>query len=185
MGRCIQRKEASDDLLRCDVRSLSSGINLARGNLPAYLSAEVHGAPPNGDIPEPALGDYNEAAQILDASPRGAAALLRLALEKLLECVGMAGKKLDDRIASAVAAGVPLRVQQAADTLRVTGNNAVHPGQIDLKDDRSTATKLFGLVNIVTEKLITEPREVAALFDGLPDGARAAIKKRDGKDSAE
>ena len=134
---------------------------------------------PNADIPEPALGDYKEAAQILDASPRGAAALLRLALEGLLTGLGMKGPKLDDRIANAVEKGVPVRVQQAADTLRVTGNNAVHPGQIDLKDDRSTATSLFNLLNIIAEKLITEPREVEALFAGLPEGAKAAIRKRD------
>jgi hypothetical protein len=61
----------------------------------------------------------------------------------------------------------------------VIGNNAVHPGQIDLRDDRATAGALFELVNIVAEKLITEPRVVEEMFDKLPETAKAAIKKRD------
>jgi hypothetical protein len=105
-------------------------------------------------------------------------------LDILLRDVGMAGRTLDERIGSAVAAGVHARVQQAADALRVIGNNAVHPGQIDLRDDRACATALFNLVNIVAEKLITEPREVSALFDGLSEGAKEAIRKRDGGSSS-
>jgi hypothetical protein len=38
-------------------------------------------------------------------------------------------------------------VQQSLDIVRVIGNDAVHPGQIDLTDDIETATKLFVLIN--------------------------------------
>ena len=40
------------------------------------------------------------------------------------------------------AEGLPSTIQRALDILRVTGNNAVHPGRIDLRDDRATAELL-------------------------------------------
>ncbi|MDQ3836035.1 MAG: hypothetical protein M3270_03770 [Thermoproteota archaeon] len=70
--------------------------------------------------------------------------------------------------------------QQAFDTVRVIGNNAIHPGQIDLKDDIKTALSLFKLVNIIVEDMITEPNDVASLFNGLPDGIKKGIDTRGG-----
>ena len=49
------------------------------------------------------------------------------------------------------------------------GNNAVHPGQIDLRDNPEIAARLFQLVNIIIEKMVSEPREIKALFDNLPE----------------
>jgi hypothetical protein len=55
----------------------------------------------------------------------------------------------------------------------------VHPGQIDFKDDKSVAMKLFDLVNIIVERQISGPKKIAALFGELPESARNAIEKRD------
>jgi len=63
--------------------------------------------------------------------------------------------------------------------VRVIGNNAVHPGTIDLKDDRDTVNKLFRLVNFIAHKTITEPREVDEIYNGLPADKVAGINKRD------
>jgi hypothetical protein len=68
------------------------------------------------------------------------------------------------------------------DVLRVVGNNAVHPGQIDLKDDKATALKLFDALNLIVERLISTPKKIAELFDGLPETALEQIEKRDKKD---
>ena len=67
------------------------------------------------------------------------------------------------------------------DVLRVIGNNAVHPGQIDLKDDKAVAMKLFQLLNLIVERRISVPKQIDELFEGLPPGAKDAIERRDGK----
>ena len=90
------------------------------------------------------------------------------------------GKNINDDIAALVEKGLDLRVQQALDVVRVIGNNAVHPGQIELRDDRATAEKLFALVNLIAERMISEPRHVEAMFNSLPEGARRLIERRDG-----
>ena len=136
---------------------------------------------PNPDMPEEVRTDYEEASAILDPSPRGAAALLRLGIQKLCRHLGEPGKNINDDIAALVKKGLDTRVQQALDVVRVIGNNAVHPGQIDLKDDRATAENLFGLLNLITEIMITQPKHVASMFGSLPESARKAIEKRDGK----
>jgi hypothetical protein len=59
------------------------------------------------------------------------------------------------------------------------GNNAVHPGEIDLTATPATALAIFELINFIVEDRISKPRQVQALFDALPDGALKAIEKRD------
>ena len=57
---------------------------------------------------------------------------------------------------------------------------AVHPGQISFDvDDKATAETLMKLLNIITEHLITEPRDIDEIFKALPQTAKEAIEKRD------
>lgn len=136
---------------------------------------------PNPDLPDEIRTDYDEASTILDLSPRGAAALLRLGVQKLCKHLGGKGKNIDADIAALVAKGLDVRVQAALDIVRVVGNNAVHPGQIDLKDDRATAEELFDLVNLIAEIMISQPKHIDAMYGNLPENARKAIEKRDKK----
>jgi hypothetical protein len=139
-------------------------------------------APPaNPDMPEDIRRDYDEASTILDPSPRGAAALIRLGIQKLCKELGQSGNNINDDIGALVKSGLDPRVQQALDAVRVIGNSAVHPGQIDLRDDRATAETLFRLLNLIVDKTISEPKHVAEVYASLPDGAVKAIEKRDGK----
>lgn len=134
---------------------------------------------PNDDLSDEIKKDYVEAASILEKSPRGAAALLRLAIQKLCNQVGAKGKDINSCINNLVANGLPEKIQQALDALRVIGNHAVHPGVLDLKDDLDTATKLFKLVNLIANHFITEPKEVNDIFNSLPERSKQAIKTRD------
>ena len=136
--------------------------------------------PANSDLPDDIRRDYDEAGSILDLSPRGAAALLRLALQKLCKELGQPGKNIDNDIGALVANGLDSRIQKAFDSLRVIGNESVHPGQIDLRDDRATAESLFDLLNLVVDRLISEPKRINDIYAKLPQEKRDAIKKRDG-----
>ena len=145
----------------------------------------AEGPPPNPDLPTTVRLDYEEASRILDLSPRGSAALLRLAIQKLCAELGETGENINEDIASLVKKGLAPLVQRALDSVRVIGNEAVHPGQLDLKDDRDTANQLFKLVNIIAEQMISNPKHVDELYAKLPEGKRQAIEKRDKQGSRE
>lgn len=130
-------------------------------------------------MPEDIRRDYDEASAILGLSPRGAAALLRLAIQKLCKHLGQPGDNINSDIAALVANGLHTVIQKALDTVRVIGNEAVHPGQIDLRDNSAVAESLFRLVNMIVEKTISEPKEVDALYALLPEGKRDGIVQRD------
>ena len=134
---------------------------------------------PSEDMPEEIRTHYQEAREILNASPRGAAALLRLCVQKLMPLLGEKGKNINDDIAALVKKGLPVEIQQALDSLRVIGNEAVHPGTIDLNDDKETALALFGLLNLIIETMITQPKKINEIYNKLPADKRAAIQQRD------
>ena len=131
--------------------------------------------------------DYIEAGAIVSHSSRGAAALLRLVVEKLVDRI-IEDKKLVveknqnslyGKIGVLVGNGLTKQTQQGLDIVRVIGNNAVHPGQIDLKDDLKTALTLFRLVNMIVEDMITKPRSLELYYQGLPDQDKNGIDNRD------
>ena len=134
---------------------------------------------PNPDLPADVKADYEEARTISARSPRGAAALLRLAVQKLCKHLGESGDNLNADIRALVGKGLLPAVQQALDAVRVIGNNAVHPGQIDLQDEPGTAGALFLLVNLIGDQMITAPAQAAAVYNALPAGARDQVAKRD------
>jgi len=146
--------------------------------MPRTVSVEQ----PNVDLGKDIIELYNEAAAILQDSPRAAAALLRLALQLLLKELGGKGKNIDDDIAMIVANGVDAQVQKAMDILRVFGNNSVHPGEINLKEKSELVTKMFKLINFVADKMITQKKELDGLFDELPVAVKQQIAKRDKKE---
>jgi hypothetical protein len=134
---------------------------------------------PHEDLPVEIFDDFMEAASIVHRSPRGAAALLRLALQKLMKELGESGTDINKDIGSLVKKGLHPHVQQALDIVRVVGNESVHPGTLDLKDDTATATQLFELINFIVEDRITRPKSIQSLFDNLPQGKKDGITSRD------
>ena len=142
--------------------------------------------PPNEDVNDDIKSLYNEAASIFVDSPKGATALLRLALQKLLLQVGKSGGNINNDIKELVAEGLSPKIQQALDLVRVVGNNAVHPGQINLDDNSDIALKLFKILNIIADELITKEKEMDALYSNIiPEDTRGHINQRDGRDSDE
>ena len=133
-----------------------------------YIYPDIIAEDANEDMPDSVKQLYDEASLIYNKSPRAACALLRLAIDRLCNELGLVKK------------GLPKTVQQALDVVRVVGNKAVHPGQIAFDvDDKNTATMLMRLLNIIVERMITEPKEIDSLYQGLPESVRNAIENRD------
>lgn len=133
---------------------------------------------PNPDMPEEIKADYLEAQSIAAISPRGAAALLRLAIDKLTIHLRAEGRTIDDRIQDLVNKGFDPLVQQMLDTVRVIGNEQVHPGQIDVRDDPELLQTLFWLVNEIVNERITKQQRVQQIYATLPKGKRKGIEDR-------
>ncbi len=136
---------------------------------------------PNVDMGDEIKKLYQEAATIYLDSPKGAAALLRLALQNLLKQIGKDGKDINSDIKDLVSEGLSVKIQQALDIVRVVGNNAVHPGQINLDDNRDIALNLFRILNFIADELITKPKELEALYkETVPEETQEHIRQRDG-----
>ena len=113
---------------------------------------------PNEDLDDEIKEVYMEAASVLQKSPCSAAALLRLALEKLCRQLDCKGKDLYENIGHLAEKGLPQDVEDAMDSIRNVGNKAIHSGKIDLRDDDKTAKVLFDLINFISEEMLTKPK---------------------------
>lgn len=160
-------------------RKVSQG-SLARVGRLIHPVAERGGPPRSSDMPENVSALYDEASTVVTLSPRSASALLRLALEVLLEELypDDAGN-LNAMIGAAVKDGLPERVQKTMDYMRFSGNQSVHKFHHD--DTPETAATLFNLLNIVVERLITQPQQLESLYEGLPEGFKDQVEKRDSR----
>jgi Domain of unknown function (DUF4145) len=139
-------------------------------------------ADPIDGCPEPIKAIYEEAREIFPSSPRASAALLRLAVQLVCVEKGLPGKDLNSDVGSLVKSGLPVQIQQSLDLLRVVGNNAVHPGQIVIEDNREHIEKFFGLVNLIVDVLIIQPAKVHSMFTTLvPPNQQQKIAARDAK----
>lgn len=137
---------------------------------------------PDRNLPEDCKKDYLEAAEIAQKSPRGAAALLRLCIQKLCVVLGEENKDLNESIGNLVKnQDLNKKIQQALDVVRVVGNNSVHPGQISVDDNPELVSSLFKLVNLIVEEMITRPNEIQEMYNSLPKGTLERIKRRDKK----
>jgi hypothetical protein len=138
--------------------------------------------PPSPDLPIDVQADYNEAREVMGYSLRSAAALLRLAIEKL--CVELNGNpmKLDAHIAALVAQGLDDETALMFDAVRLGGNNAIHPiDSIGVTANREMVEMLFWLVNEIADDVITKPKRRAEAMKLIPDDERARITTRNAK----
>jgi len=131
--------------------------------------------------------DFLEGRNVVNASPRAAGALLRLALQKLMLCLGESGKNLDNDIANLARKGLPKKIYKALEALHVIGNEAVHPGTMSAKDDMNTAIALFNLLNMMVDIMISQPKNFNEICRRIPKskkrnkGSRKKQKKRQRK----
>lgn len=122
---------------------------------------------PNPEMPEAVRKIYAEAASISTTSPKASAAMLRLAVQALCKELGESGKYMDFDIKELVNKGLPMIVQQSLEHVKVIGDYAVHPGQIN-DDSEDVSDRLFELLNVMVEYMITLPNKVNGLYGDLP-----------------
>lgn len=160
------------------------------GNPAIWLNPELIyprrriGVRPHEDMPEKVRAIYDEAREVAAVSRKSAAALLRLALQLLIEDLEPGGENVNKKIGALVKRGLHPGAQQAMDALRVIGNNAVHPGQIDFGASDDLVPALFGILNVIVEQVITRPQQIEELYASLPETSRSAIAKRDDTESS-
>jgi len=133
---------------------------------------------PNEDLPDKVQDIYLEAAKVSDASPRASAALLRLALQELLNELMAKGDNLKDAIEDLAETESDPTIAKALETVRITGNHAAHPGKIDFNDKPEMALGLFKLINYIAGRVISDKKDVEEMHARLPDGVKGASDKR-------
>ena len=65
------------------------------------------------------------------------------------------------------------------DSVRVIGNNAVHPGEIDLSDNTQLALSLLNFINLIVENQISQPKRIDEIYNSLPESNLKSIERRD------
>ncbi|WP_315361456.1 DUF4145 domain-containing protein [Prevotella histicola] len=147
-----------------------------------YIYPNIVAEEVNPDLPESVKQLYNEAGLIYNQSPRAACALLRLAIDRLCNELGETDRDINKNIGALVEKGLPKKVQQALDVVRVVGNKAVHPGEIAFDvDDIKTAKSLMRLINMIGQSMITDPKDIEDMYNLLPESAKESIERRDNK----
>lgn len=137
---------------------------------------------PHEDMPESVKKLYEEARNVAGDSPRAAAALLRVALEKLTEELGETEGTLNTRIGNLNKKGLPQKAIQSLDIVRIFANEGgSHAGELDLsgEDNADIVSGLFKLVNFIIEKTITDDMQIEDIYQKIPKDKKEGIANRD------
>ena len=117
---------------------------------------------PNSDLSASIQKDYKEAVAICNDSPRSAFALLCLILKKICQQLGESGENLKVDIQSLVNKGLDVKLQQSLEALQVFENS-----NLDTTIDKINVVKLFTLINLIANQMITNPKAVNSFVEDL------------------
>ena len=67
------------------------------------------------------------------------------------------------------------------DYVRVTGNQAVHDGQVQMNEDPDVIPALFGLLRYIVDVTLVREAQVNKLFATLPADKQAGIAQRNAR----
>lgn len=143
--------------------------------------------PPEENMPENVKEIYEEASLILGDSPRASCALLRLALQELMKYLkenieiynGLKNRNIDEDIKEIINIGNFYQEQketlkEAMNSVRLVGNKASHPSELDINDNPEIANILFEMINFIVEEIITKPKEMKEKLNKI----KSAIDKK-------
>lgn len=78
-----------------------------------------------------------------------------------------------------VEKGIPDYIQQGLDTIRIYGNEGIHPGEIVLNDDQEIVIYMFELLNDMIEELISRKTKIRKAYAKIPADKIKGILNRD------
>jgi hypothetical protein len=109
--------------------------------------------------PELVEEDLEEAAAILNKFPRGATALMRVCIQKLVPLLEDNGKELNQRVSSLVRKGLEMEIQQAMDVLQVLRSDSTQLNPLGSEADRETALRFLDSLKEVLERRMSQNRD--------------------------
>lgn len=129
---------------------------------------------PNPDMPKSVKDRYIEASRVVALSPVSAAALLRLALQLLLKEVlqGESSGNIYQDIQKLKSRPIDSSLIKALDIIRISGNESVHPGDLNLNENKNDAFYLFDLLNMICDQFFTQPRKMQDMYEKMPESKR-------------
>lgn len=127
---------------------------------------------PEENMPDKVREIYEEASLVLGDSPRASCALLRLTLQELMRYLqenvnGYSELKIENLnqdIKEVINIGnfhqaEKEMIEEAMNSVRLIGNKAVHPSELDINDNPEIANILFEMINFIVREIITKPKE--------------------------
>lgn len=114
---------------------------------------------PNEDLSDDIKDLLIEASHIVNSSPRAAMALLRLALDKMINNLLSdedQSKNLKKKINIVFTKyNISEKIKDIAHSIRGIGNESVHPGTIMDNVDREEVLFVFDMINLIAEETLT------------------------------
>jgi hypothetical protein len=142
------RVEEAPNIVEVDFREVEEDVQESAEQV---QHDDEHGQEPAEDVQE-FSEDFEQAATILNKSPRAAAALIRVCIQKMIPLLKNTGKNLDENISSLVGKGLEVEIRQAMDVLQVIRKNPVQENHIDLRAETAMATRMFESLKEILER---------------------------------
>jgi hypothetical protein len=143
----IKVEEAPPDIVEVDFEEVATDV---QGTVEAQEGDEH--VQTNAEDVEEASEDFEEAAAILNKFPRGAAALTRICIQKMMPLVKGNAENLDENFSSLVRKGLKVEIQQAMDVLQLVRKSPLQPSEVDLKEENETAKTLLNSLKVILER---------------------------------
>src|ERR1700730_6587414 len=109
--------------------------------------------------PELVEEELEQAAAILNEFPRGATALMRVCIQKLVPLLEDNGKELNQRVSSLVRKGLEMEMQQAKEVLQVLRSDPTQLNPLEPQADRETALRFLDSLKEVLERRMSQNRD--------------------------
>ena len=109
--------------------------------------------------PELVEEDLEEAAVILNKSPREAMALMRVCIQKLVPLLKQDGSYLNDYMSSLVRKGLEVEIQQSMEVLQVLRSDPVQLTNFDSQEDKEMAIRFFESLKAVLKRRMLKNRD--------------------------